>query len=283
MHALRSSQAYTVTAVHDHDCTVLICKGHLMKAYTEMFVPSEFGIYSDGAKRGLFKKKDDVKAHLRTLDLPYAALYIGVFPDLAFIPQATVLASVCFVFGTLFVCFSVDHNLLFGELSEKSVEDGFFFYTTFYNAPPVIKVCPVSRYPCLWDKTLLHSVVGAGVLGLIGKLHKWDESAMFFDGSSLVAYVFAIGVYLSVSIPALRTIVDPVVGVDTREDRIEAMRILSAGNIIIMGLLGVVLCFQGGEEYARRIEVKELAKWEESQKAKKESTSAPVSEDKKEQ
>ncbi|KAI5121515.1 hypothetical protein M0805_006552 [Coniferiporia weirii] len=182
--------------------------------------------------------------------------------------QAAVLSSVCFVLGTLFVCFSVDHKLLFGEVLEKSVEDGFFFYTTFYNSPPVIK-------------TLLHSIVGVGVLGLIGKLHKWDESAMIFDGSSLAAYVIAIGVYLSVSVPALRTIVDPVVGVDTREDRIEAMSVLAAGNVIMMCLLGIVIFFQAGEEYARRYEAKEMAKWEESQKA--EGLGAPVTADKKEQ
>ncbi|KAH8116425.1 Shr3 amino acid permease chaperone [Phellopilus nigrolimitatus] len=167
---------------------------------------------------------------------------------------SAVLASVCFVAGTLFVCFTVDQKLLYRDVTEQSVEDGFFFYTTFYNAPLVIK-------------TLLHTVVGIGILGLIGKLHKWDECALFFDGSSLAAYVFATGVYLAVSIPALRTIVDPIEGVDTREDRIEAMRVLAAGNSIIMILLGAILCLQGGEEYARRYEAKVLAKFEESQKA----------------
>ncbi|EJD07547.1 uncharacterized protein FOMMEDRAFT_137824 [Fomitiporia mediterranea MF3/22] len=175
--------------------------------------------------------------------------------------QAVVLASVCFAFGILFVCFTVDHKLLFGELTEQTVDDGFFFYTTFYNAPPVIRA-------------LLHSVVGIGVLGLIAKLHKWDDTAMFFDGSSLAAYVFAIGVYISVSIPSLRTIVDPVVDVDTREDRIEAMRVLAAGNTIIMVLLGAVLCLQGGEEYSRRFEAKEIAKWTEKEKAKTVETAA---------
>lgn len=57
-------------------------------------------------------------------------------------------------------------------------------------------------------------------------------------------YIFALGVYLTVSIPSLRTIVDPIVGVDTRSDRIEAMRVLGAGNTIIMVLLGAVLCLQ---------------------------------------
>jgi hypothetical protein len=28
-------------------------------------------------------------------------------------------------------------------------------------------------------------MMGLGVVSLIAKLHKWDESALFFDGSSL--------------------------------------------------------------------------------------------------
>ncbi|KAL5531646.1 hypothetical protein ACEPAG_4523 [Sanghuangporus baumii] len=183
--------------------------------------------------------------------------------------QAVVLASVCFSFGVLFVCFTIDHKLLFGQLNEQSVEDGFFFYTTFYNAPPVIRA-------------LLHSIIGCGVLGLVAKLHRWDDTAMFFEGSSLVAYVFAIGVYLSVSIPSLRTIVDPVVDVDTRGDRIEAMRILAAGNTIIMVLLGAVLFFQGGEQYARRYEARELAKFAEQENQTTAETTN-VTEEKKEQ
>lgn len=127
-------------------------------------------------------------------------------------------------------------------------------------------------------------MVGVGLAGLIGKLHKWDESAFFFDGSSLgalptfirrfslrtcycsltrplyscyswsqnwenclslaVAYVFGIAMYLSVTVQSLRTIVTPVEGVDTREDRLEAMRILAAGNSIIILLLGAILCLQ---------------------------------------
>ncbi|KLO19048.1 hypothetical protein SCHPADRAFT_865628 [Schizopora paradoxa] len=161
--------------------------------------------------------------------------------------QAAVLSSACFVLGILFVCFTVDHKLLFTAYTDQSIEDGFLFYTTFYNAPPAIR-------------TLLHSMVGVGLAGLIGKLHTWTESAMFFDGSSLAAYIFAVALYLSVTIPSLRTIVNPLEGVDTREDRIEAMRILAAGNVIIMLLLGGMLLLQGGQEYARRVEERELAK-----------------------
>lgn len=28
-------------------------------------------------------------------------------------------------------------------------------------------------------------MVGVGIIGIISKLHQWDESAQFFDGSSL--------------------------------------------------------------------------------------------------
>jgi hypothetical protein len=83
---------------------------------------------------------------------------------------------------------------------------------------------------------------------------------MFFDGSSLVAYVFSIALYLSVVIPSLRTIATPLEGIETREVRIEAMKVLSAGNVImIVGLLGI-LVLQAGQEYALRVEARELSK-----------------------
>lgn len=31
----------------------------------------------------------------------------------------------------------------------------------------------------------MHAMIGMGILGLVGKLNEWDESAIFFDGSSL--------------------------------------------------------------------------------------------------
>ncbi|KAI0793969.1 hypothetical protein C8Q74DRAFT_1246037, partial [Fomes fomentarius] len=65
---------------------------------------------------------------------------------------------------------------------------------------------------------------------------------MFFDGSSAAAYIFAIAVYLTVNIPSCRTVVEPIADVDTEEDRLDALRILSAGNtIIIVCLVGVLV------------------------------------------
>ena len=210
------------------------------------------------------------------------------------------------------------------QLTDDVIEDGFQFYTTFFNAPPAIKVrihetaSPLGL-PTQSRQALLHGFIGIGVLGLIAKLHAWTDSAIWFDGSSLgkassvlyfhllichflAAYIFAIAVYLAVTIPALRTIVTPA-EVDTREDRIEAMRVLAAGNTIMMVILGAILVlqvscqllkpivrrrfvwfglffrrrlfsshllclschfspltfYQAGQEYARRMELKELA------------------------
>ncbi|KAH8093736.1 Shr3 amino acid permease chaperone [Cristinia sonorae] len=167
--------------------------------------------------------------------------------------QAAVLSSCCFFLGVLFVCLTVDYRVLFSPLTEETVRDGLEFYTTFYHAPPAIKA-------------LLHGVMGVGILGLIGKVHKWDESATYFDGSSLASFVFAIVVYISVGIPAIRTVATPVPDVDTREDQTEALRILSAANVIMAVCLGAVLTLQAGETYARRLEERELAKLSEAEK-----------------
>ena len=81
----------------------------------------------------------------------------------------------------------------------------------------------------------------------------------------------SIVVYLTVTIPALRTIVDPVVGVDTHGDQVEAMRVLAAGNVIVVGLLGFILALQAGQEWARRTESQAKEKLElKEEKEKKE-------------
>ncbi|KAI0716016.1 Shr3 amino acid permease chaperone [Cerioporus squamosus] len=160
--------------------------------------------------------------------------------------QAAVLVSVSFFLGVLLICLNVDYRILFTPLTDSVIRDGYEFYTTFYNSPPAIKA-------------LLHGVVLLGLVGLLGKLHHWDDSAIFFDGSSLAAYVFSLAVYLTVGIPACRTVADPVTDVDTEQDRVEALRILSAGNTIIILLLGGILALQAGEQWSRRLEANILA------------------------
>ncbi|KAF7309595.1 hypothetical protein MIND_00330500 [Mycena indigotica] len=169
--------------------------------------------------------------------------------------QAAVLGPVCFFLGVLFICFSVDYRVLWGGLTEETIQDGFQFYTTFFNAPPAIKA-------------LLHGMIGVVVVGLIAKLHAWDDSAMFFDGSCIATMIFALAVYVTVVVPMLRTIVTPQAG-DSRSDQVEALTILSAANIIIVACLALVLLLQAGQEYARRTDAKERDTLESEEKKKK--------------
>ncbi|KAJ6485962.1 Shr3 amino acid permease chaperone [Mycena sanguinolenta] len=160
--------------------------------------------------------------------------------------QAAVLGPVCFFLGVLFMCLNIDHRVLWVGLTEDTIQDGIQFYETFFNAPPAIK-------------GLLHGLIGVLLLGLIAKLHDWDDSAMFFDGSSIAAVLFGFAVYMTVIIPGLKTIVLAVED-ENRSDRVQALQLLSAGNIIIMGCLGLVLLLQAGQEYARRSDAAEAAK-----------------------
>jgi len=159
--------------------------------------------------------------------------------------HAAALSSVCFLLGVLFISFNADYRILYQQMTDKTIDDAIQFYTTFYNAPKAVL-------------NLLHGVVAAGLLAFIAKLHKWDESAMFFDGSSLGAFVFGIMLYTTVVIPGIRTVAVPIEG-ETREDQVEALRVLAAGNTLIVICLGLVLALQAGQEYARRAEANGLA------------------------
>lgn len=61
--------------------------------------------------------------------------------------------------------------------------------------------------------------------------------------------MFSIAVYLTVTIPALKAIVSPPEAVDSttpegEEDKVQAIRVLSAGNIIVIVCLGAILFLQ---------------------------------------
>ncbi|KAG6855951.1 hypothetical protein H0H87_009117 [Tephrocybe sp. NHM501043] len=82
---------------------------------------------------------------------------------------------------------------------------------------------------------------------------------------NVAAYMFGVALYLTVTVPALQAIVTPA-GVEdvTQEDRIQAIRVLAAGNVIVAVCLGGILFLQAGQEYARRAEAKVLREAERS-------------------
>ncbi|KAF9648894.1 hypothetical protein BDM02DRAFT_3128767 [Thelephora ganbajun] len=132
--------------------------------------------------------------------------------------------------GVIFMCFTIDYRILHVKITPEAIQDATHFYTLFYNAPPAIKA-------------FLHSMMGIGIICLLGKLHKWDESAIWFDGSSLAVFVFAVAVYLTVTIPALKAVVNPA-DADPEFTFDQNLGLLGAGNTIIAGLLVLVLVMQ---------------------------------------
>jgi hypothetical protein len=98
--------------------------------------------------------------------------------------------------GVLLACFTVDYRVLFEPLTEESIQDGFQYYKTFYNAPLGIKVQNIFFFHAFNDlktrtrytQALLHGLIGIGVASIIAKIHRWNETAMLFDGGSLGAY-----------------------------------------------------------------------------------------------
>jgi hypothetical protein len=160
--------------------------------------------------------------------------------------QAAVLASVSFFLGVQFINFNVDHRVLFEQPTEETIQTAYQYYTTFFNAPLAVKA-------------LMHTMMAIGFSGLFSKLHKWDDSAKFFDGTCLAMYLFGVVMYIAVTIPALRTVVTPLAE-DTDTDRFEALRVLAAGNTIVILCLAGVLLMQAGQEYARRYEEREYKK-----------------------
>ena len=98
------------------------------------------------------------------------------------------------------------------------------------------------------SQTLLHSLVGFDLIALVLKLNKWDESALFFDGSSLGAYLrptaftytslnprmaglfmAAVVLYLSAILPGIKTIVNPL-PTETEAERIETSASSESGT-----------------------------------------------------
>jgi len=162
--------------------------------------------------------------------------------------HGAVFSATSFFLGVLFIAFNVDRRILYtnGTPSELDYADAVNFYKTFYEAPLAIK-------------GLLHAVMGIGMSACLLKLSDWTQSAMFFDGSSAALFLVGIIIYFSVTLPCLQTVVTPLPE-DTLAEQREALSVLVAGNTLIVLCLVGILVLQGGQEYARRVELREEAK-----------------------
>ncbi|KAJ1034216.1 hypothetical protein NDA18_001081 [Ustilago nuda] len=190
-----------------------------------------------------------------------------------------VISSTSFLFGVNFVASIYDFPLLyFSELTDTAVDAAERFYLSLFNAPLAVSA-------------LMHGMMGLGIIGLVAKLHRWNELAKYFDGGSLVLFMGAVCMYLGVSVPNLRLISDPTNvklllssaiqtqrqsqleafekgesdfkptdGPMTQDEKVAAIRIISASNTICAVLLLGVLVLQVTEWYLSRQDAIEAEK-----------------------
>lgn len=201
-----------------------------------------------------------------------------IVPSLTHTPLR-LLASSTTTIGVIFIASIYDFPLLYySSLSESSIEAAERFYLSLFNAPLAVTA-------------LLHGMMGLGLIGLVAKLHRWNEMAKYFDGGSLALFLGAICMYLGVAVPNLRLISDPTNlnlllssaiqtqrqsqleafekgdsefkpsdGPMTQDEKVAAIRIVSASNSICAVLLIGVLVLQVSEWYLERQEAVEAEK-----------------------
>ncbi|TXT04850.1 hypothetical protein VHUM_03933 [Vanrija humicola] len=174
-----------------------------------------------------------------------------------------VIGSASFMLGMVFVSQVVDIPLLYLPLTDEAISNAYKFYEMWYEAPGAVKA-------------LFHVAMGLPLLVLLLKLHKWTESALFFDGTSVALQLATIVLYLSVHIQSLRTFLpdsnkgsnswnflpqapppdEPI----TDDEKVEAVRVLAAANALVGILLIGVIGMQVGQEYAGNVEQREQAR-----------------------
>lgn len=106
--------------------------------------------------------------------------------------QSIVVGSCAFLVGLVFVCQTVDVPLLYSTPTSADLQNAYTFYEIWYAAPSAVKA-------------VLHVASAIPLFALVVKLHRWSESAMFFDGSSLVLHMASLILYITVHVPSLRT------------------------------------------------------------------------------
>lgn len=84
-----------------------------------------------------------------------------------------VLSSCAFLFGALFIASIYDFPLLYYKpWDETAPARAEAFYLSLHQGPTAITA-------------LLHGMIALGIVGLLAKLHRWTDTAMWFDGAGL--------------------------------------------------------------------------------------------------
>ena len=182
----------------------------------------------------------------------------------------------------IFATSTFDIPLLFTTFTEEQVLRAESFYTALYQSPRGIP-------------SLLHCVIGVGIVGIAAKLHRWTETDLYFGlasmGASALTKVLFVGatiMYIAVTWPNLRAlykpndvfyifkaVFEPEVQRSekyfpplTFRERMSIVQVIAATNCIIAALLFGVLLLQIGEWYVERLHANEVNKHRNEQIAK---------------
>ncbi|KAL7420424.1 Protein csh3 [Cryptotrichosporon argae] len=179
-----------------------------------------------------------------------------------------VIGSCAFLLGMVFVCQVVDIPLLYMPVTDAALENAYRFYAMWFESPGAVKA-------------LFHVALAVPLFTILIKLQRWTESAVFFDGSSAALQLATIILYITVHISSLRTALPDSAAAQTwsflpappardapptADERVEAVRVLAAGNALCGLLLLAVIGMQVGQEYAGRMEEKEQMRIDEAAK-----------------
>ncbi|CAH7665851.1 Shr3 amino acid permease chaperone [Phakopsora pachyrhizi] len=103
------------------------------------------------------------------------------------------LSSVGFLLGTLFMALITDHGLLY--TGQRTTSEAYLraehFYLTLWTSPLAVKA-------------LFHIVLLTPIFTLSIRLSRFTQSALYFDGISLLLSLIVLGLYTGSTIPNLR-------------------------------------------------------------------------------
>merc|ERR1712093_11132 len=189
---------------------------------------------------------------------------------------AAIITTTCFLLGVLVTGLAcADWPILYAGLTGPAYLDkAETYYMTLFNAPGAVPA-------------LLHAMIGVCLIALSSKVARWEETNLFFDGSSLALMISAVAMYASVTLPNLRAVArqplaDQSAGIGgkvrmwlgqpmpsaveaaaipeplTGQLRYEVISLLCASNNLIIAALVGVLLFQGAQAWAHSKFEKEM-------------------------
>ncbi|KAK4226153.1 Shr3 amino acid permease chaperone [Podospora fimiseda] len=181
-----------------------------------------------------------------------------------------IIGPTCFFLGILFASFPYDFPLLWSKapLPPNYLDTLETHLRFMHQSPPLIG-------------RLLNLMIFTGFTGFLSKLFRPHEANILFDGSSLLLYLIATGIYATNIVKGLRAASGPGGFEGSRErhegpfsgevelSREDSLRVLSASHTILAIVLVGILTLQAGQWYAEKAAADESEELENKEKERK--------------